>query len=113
MLAQHFWGVDVFCPKCKKSATLQLVLFSADGELKMTYFCFGCREALEYRTFASALAHRALLNDIDAERKETKRKREERGGRPPLEPPLAVPPPAITDEDRKWEREMGIDPGED
>ena len=99
-----WWGISVECPDCHKSCTLQGVMFSADGELRFLFSCFGCKQVVQYNVFSQALQHRALMNDVEAD--------EKRKGKGIVTPPLALPAPSseLTSEDRRWERAMGIDP---
>jgi len=101
-----WWGVEAQCPKCHTDCVLQAVLFSADGELKCVFACFGCKQAVSYKVFAQALAHRALMNDIESH--------EKRQGKGLITPPLALPAPVhdaelnLTADDKLWEHSMGI-----
>jgi hypothetical protein len=100
-----WWGISLDCPEHKKSCILQVATFSADGELRFTFWCPDCKEFYNYQVFASALQHRALMNDIGAD-KQIPRKPQ------PVRPPTALPSPptVLTDDDKEWEHFMGIDP---
>ena len=49
------------------------------------------------------------MNDIDADAKESKDKRERR----PIQPPIGIAPPIITADDKKLLRDDGIEPPDD
>ena len=100
----HFWHVKLTCLKCSSDVVLQACQFSSDGELKFTFYCFDCKQVWLYRVFASQLVSMALVNDVE----EYVKSRNEPGR--PVRPPLLTPPPLFTEEDKKLERDMGIDP---
>ena len=102
-----WWGLEILCPSCHKDAIIQSVRFSADGEILFIFGCFGCKQAIHYKTFACQLQHRALMNDIEADDK--------RKGKGIVTPPLAIAPPPteerhLTSDDKAWEHAMGISP---
>lgn len=92
--------VHIPCPMCKGEFTdIMSASYAADGELKFSRYCATCKETISWRVFASQLAHRALCNDL------------EKDGKPPLKT-LEMPrqPEKLTENDRKLERSMGIEP---
>ena len=105
-MSMRWWQATINCTECQTEAELKSAGFSADGELSYSFVCPKCHEILQWRIFATALAYKALEND-------TREDKLERRHRPPLTPPLAElpsPPPTLTDEDKKWERDLHIDP---
>ena len=98
-----WYAASIPCPSCKEeSALIQSVSYSADGEMRFTRYCETCKETLYWRVFASQLAHRALCKDTENEIKT-----------PAQINPAPGQPEKLTDQDKKLERSMGIDPGED
>ena len=102
-----WWSVEVQCQICKIPAVINGVNFSADGELAISVTCPKCQENFSWHVFASALSHRALVNDLMAN------KVEKMCRNTPLQPPLAeLPPPPehLSKEDESWLKAMSIDP---
>ena len=90
-----WWGILVFCPQCKKQASLQTVCHSADGEFLFTCYCFDCKAVVTWQTFASQLQHQALLQDLKKVAK-----------------PEVLKPPVVEDhkrDDDDWLHGMGIE----
>ena len=97
----QWWGVNLPCTECRGETSLQLVLFSADGELKFTFYCSKCRKILDWVVGATQLAHRALMCDMDRYHKPHPTNR-------PLSPPLSKPE-KLTEKDKKLLSDFGID----
>ena len=103
-----WWGFgENFCPKCESKAFQMEVHYSSDGQIRFWYSCPECRESFHQDYFASQLQAIALGLDLERRladfRPSTVRK--------PQHPPAIVE--KLTKEDKKLERSMGIDPGED
>jgi hypothetical protein len=79
----------VVCPECHITTTWVGVFASADGELLFQGVCPKCKEKIQWRVFASALAYRALAEDLDDEK--VKRQMQVKKG--VVRPPLAIPAP--------------------
>jgi hypothetical protein len=101
-----WWGAAVQCQTCDIPANINGLNFSADGELAITARCPKCQRDFFWKVFASALAHRALLNDMTAHKVEKLVRNSPL--RPPLE--LPAPPPHLSNEDAAWFLELHIDP---
>ena len=105
MLEQAWCKIGILCPDCKQQVKLDDVAASADSELRISGICPKCKERVNWRVFASQLAHQALCNDIA------------RCHTSPvipvsrhLTPPLAIPPEKRTEADKKLLKEFGICP---
>ena len=98
------------CPKCGGKLELLEVAFSADGEIRTTAGCPKCGIAIILKSYASRLAWQALEQDMLADRVEemTKNLPPIQGPDIPLVPPLAQKPEEMTDEDRKFLKDLGI-----
>ena len=101
-----WWSVEVQCQTCKVPADINGVNFSADSEIAICVTCPKCKESFRWHIFATALAHRALVNDLMNE------KVEKLVRATPLRPPLSLPatPERLTVRDAKWLKEMNVDP---
>ena len=101
-----WWGINVFCPKCKIPTQLYSAAYSADGELRYVGLCPTCNEAIVWEVFASKLQHIALLTDMNKQQRVEK-----------VVPKVQVPQEPLkllpmTDDDKRIQRELGIDPRE-
>jgi hypothetical protein len=107
---QTWWGVSISCPQCKGATVLQFAFFSADGEMKFTFYCPTCKELLHWSIYASVLAHMALRNDLQKDKLTAPAPKLHPGK--PVKPPLALPQPTekLTVADAKWMAEMHIQP---
>ena len=103
MFEGRWWGISLSCPKCKADTTLQLMAYSADGEFRLTFYCVDCRETIQWRVFASQLAHRAMLNDMEKQTPIVPATRV-------LRPPILPKPEKVTEDDRKFLEDFGISP---
>lgn len=92
-ITTRWWNIEAQCNECKVSCTLQEALFSADGELTYIFQCPKCKTLVRWTLFASALAHRALMQDFHAK---TNAKPCVQAPAQPITPPLALPAPPIT-----------------
>jgi hypothetical protein len=101
----RWYGINLQCGVCKNDTVLQAAGYSADGEMSFTFYCTTCKEAKQWRVFASQLCHMALLNDACS----VKRHQQPR----PLIPPVKPPPEKMTKEDRKMFHDYGIIPPEE
>ena len=101
-MEKFWWGTSCICPECKVDCTLQVVFFAADGQLQFTYWCPKCKEILRWEVYATQLAHQALLNDMKKARKAPLTIQ-------PVQPPLRLKPPLISDQDKEDAHDMGID----
>jgi hypothetical protein len=101
-MKMQWWGCMLTCPECKGETILQLVLFSADGQIQLSYWCPKCKEIYRWDVFATQLAHQALMNDMEKARKNPPTIQ-------PVQPPLRLKPPLITDQDRNFAHGFGID----
>ena len=102
---QQAWSnCGILCPDCKQQVRLDDVASSADGELRISGLCPKCRERVSLRVFATALAHQALCNDIARCHTSPIVPVSRR-----LNPPLAIPPEKISDDDKRLLHEFGID----
>ena len=101
-MEKFWWGTSCICPECKVDCTLQVVFFAADGQLQFTYWCPKCKEILRWEVYATQLAHQALLNDMKKARKAPPTIQ-------PVQPPLRLKPPLLTEKDKKDAHDMGID----
>ena len=101
-MKKHWWGTFLHCPECKSECILQLMFFAADGELQFKYWCPKCKEIYQWDVYATQLAHQALLNDMENDRKNPPTIQ-------PVKPPLRLKPPLMTEEDKKDAHDMGID----
>lgn len=89
-------NINVKCPTCHKHGVIQFVQVSADGELNFVAYCAACAILIQWRVFASQLAHLALMNDLKVNQPK----------------PLALPTPLYTADDQQFFRDNGIQ-GED
>ena len=85
------------CPQCKAPCVLQLAAFSADSEISFQFTCPKCNEIFTWRVYASALAHKALMNDFMCEK--VKRL---------IEPLAEAPKRVFTDDDLAELKELHI-----
>jgi len=97
-----WWGAVCTCPECKVECTLQVAFFKADGQLQYTYWCPKCKEIYNWEVYASQVAHQALMNDMEKARKAPPTIQ-------PVQPPLRLKPPLLTEKDKKDAHDMGID----
>jgi len=104
-MEQVWYGVCVPCHKCKKETTIQACSFSADSEFRFTCYCFDCQEVIVWRVFASQLAHKALVSDMEKQTPIVPATRV-------LRPPILPKPEKVTEEDKKFLHDFGIDPEE-
>jgi hypothetical protein len=110
MMDTSWYPIAVPCPKCEKITVVFRVTYSADGELRFDCFCKDCKLNLEWKTYASQLAHSANCYDFETHLEKIKlRSSFKPNGKPPITP--LVPPLAgvMTDDDRKFEHDCGID----
>ena len=98
-----WWSASCTCPECKVECTLQVAFFKADGQFQFTYWCSKCKELYNWEVYASQVAHQALMNDMEKARKAPPTIQ-------PVQPPLRLKPPLMTEQDRKFEKDIGIDP---
>lgn len=105
-----WWAVSINCPKCNGETTLQLANYSSDGELWYVFSCNACKELLHWKVFATSLARKALMSDME---KHEKAQQNLTPGKP-VKPPLALPrvPEKLTVDDFKWLKAMEIEPPE-
>ena len=97
-----WWSASCTCPECKVECTLQVSFFKADGQLQFTYWCHKCKELYNWEVYASQVAHQALMNDMEKARKAPLTIQ-------PVQPPLRLKPPLVSDKDKKDAHDMGID----
>jgi hypothetical protein len=98
------------CPVCHKDCELQKLLFSADSELEFIFMCLDCKRLVQWKVFATALAHRALMNDME----KTHKKEVQTGPiKPPLQLPAGEPDLKLTKQDRRDLKSLHILPPED
>ena len=100
-MQSHWYNITIPCCDCKNETSIYRVYYSGDGEIKMLAYCKKCQESVTYKVMASSLAYQAMSNDI----------MQHLAGEPkavPLRPPLALPPPQFTSEDRQFEHDCGI-----
>lgn len=102
-MEMQWWGATIQCPECKCDTVLQIAMFSADGELKFTFWCPKCKELYHWRVFATSLQHQAFINDMEKAQRVIPVSR-------PLKPPLQIPPEKISEEDRNFMKDFHIDP---
>jgi hypothetical protein len=106
-------GVSIDCVNCNIPCLFVGAAFSADLEFAFNFKCSKCGENFNWRVYASALAHKALIDDMAFE----KMKRIERKMKGLIDPPLAEPAIpatlALTEDDKAWERAMHISPNDD
>ena len=100
----RWWKIEAECRECKVDGTLVSATFSADSEQAYTFQCPKCHEIFTWRVYASALTHRALVNDLTTD------KVNEMCKNVPLRPPLAIAPPTLSEDDAKLLLEMHILP---
>ena len=108
-MKQSWIQLAMNCPDCKVEVAITEIAYSADGEWRFSGKCHKCQGLVWIKHFATYFAHQALCNDLERVQKP---KPIIPVGRH-LNPPLALPPPVFTDADKKWEREMGINPDEE
>ena len=102
-ITTRWWNIEAQCNECKVSCTLQEALFSADGELTYIFQCPKCKTLVRRTLFASALAHRALMQDFHAKTNQPNT---------PVQPLLQLPPAprTLTKQDVRDLRSLHIDP---
>lgn len=103
-MEQHYWGISLKCEQCKVDVEIQLVMFSADGELKFTYWCRTCKQIWHHLVYASSLAEQARRNDLT---KHLEKMLVTGPVKPPLKQKL-LPKPEFSVQDCKELRDMGI-----
>jgi len=75
---------------------------SADGEVLVELACIKCGKVYQWRRFFTQLIHEDTV--LDLEEKKT-------ANNPTIvKPPLRLPSPKQTEQDRKWLKDLGIDP---
>ena len=106
-------SISIQCPDCNISTDFKSVCSSGDGEILFQTKCPKCKVHLSWRVFASALAYRALCEDLEDEK--VKQVIKVLKPRTPVQPPLALPEPPTTppsivlsEQDRIELRGMGI-----
>ena len=102
MLDMQWWGCSLTCPECNIETVLGSFAFSADGGLQMAYECSKCKRKYKWEIFATQLAHKALLNDIEKARRAPQTVQAVR-------PPLLLKLPLMSEQDKKDAHDMGID----
>jgi hypothetical protein len=107
-MEQGWSKCGILCPDCHQQVQLDDIASSADGELRISGICPKCKERVNWRVFASQLAHQALCNDITRCHKPNTIPVSRR-----LAPPLAIPLEKISEDDKKLLHEFGIDPNEE
>lgn len=100
----RWWGLDIRCAECKVPMMVVNCYFSADGELRFPLVCPKCKQDNEYRVYASGLQWQAMHNDL-----EKCLKAQAQAGRPLL-PPVRPASKNLSDEDKRFLKEQGIDP---
>jgi endogenous inhibitor of DNA gyrase (YacG/DUF329 family) len=113
-MPEQAWSkCGILCPECKQQVQLDDIASSADGELRISGICPKCKERVNWRVFASQLAHQALCNDLAREQQTPNPGK--RVPPQPLQPPLALPapPPKLTAQDIRQLRSWAIAPPED
>lgn len=108
-MEQKWWSVSISCAVHKKEIPITGAVFSGDGEIAFFAFCAECKETYRWITTGQKLVHLGLLNDFQAWIKGSKKPKESK----PVQPPLAIPPPILTEDDKKFFRDDGIIPPED
>ena len=101
-------GVIIVCPDCKSPTAIIGCAASADGELLFTAACPKCKEKLQWRVFATALAYHALCEDFDDDK--VKQAVQAPKPRTPVKPPLALPaaPLILSEQDRIELNGLGV-----
>ena len=105
-MTARWWNIDAQCNECNVSCKLQEALFSADGELTFIFQCPKCKTLVRWTVFATALAHRAIMQDFHAKTNTE---------RTPAQPPLTLPPPPpkLTAQDMRDLQKWAIEPPKD
>ena len=102
MLPMAWWDHKILCPKCNELATLVEFNFSADGELRLYYICYTCKETIAWRVYASGLQEIARRNDLEKHCKNC--------GKGIVTPPLALPAPQKPPDDfEEFMKGLGYD----
>jgi hypothetical protein len=97
-----WWSFGTVCKKHKREATLQSFEFSADGELRLTFYCYECKDFFVTCIYASTLEEDAREKDRGL------REGQQNKLAKPVRPPLQITPPAFTEEDMKFLAELKI-----
>jgi hypothetical protein len=83
--------------------------YSADGQLQLIFKCPKDQTPFTWEPFASQLQEWARLRDLERFFKEEKEKMLRPGKA--IRPPLGANAPKPTDKEKKFLRDIGIDPG--
>ena len=106
MLDQRWYSQSFPCPKCGTTMELMSFAYSADGQFQFMFSCENCGMMLSWSPFASQLQEMARRADYALEFKSGAEEEKERG---PVRPPMAEKPEEMTDEDRKFLKDLGIE----
>jgi hypothetical protein len=118
-MKHQWWKIGCACPKCGKSMQVMEAAHSSDGQFQFTLVCDDDALMIQWEPYASKLQDIARDNDLENAQKEE----QERNGqhenkkqkfRGHLTPPLAKPArPAepLTDRDKKFLKDSGIESG--
>lgn len=59
-----WWPMQITCTGCNQVVPLNGFCFSADGEVQFWATCDPCKALVHFETYATKLAHAAMMNDI-------------------------------------------------
>ena len=105
----HKYKAD--CPKCGNEFSILEFAYSADSQYRFTLGCEKCGMTVQWLPFASQFQQMAQEADFQYMLGESKKPKP--GA--PLVPPISIQPHAesiqeMTDEDKKFLKDSGIDP---
>jgi hypothetical protein len=104
----YLWPLAFRCLDCKEKLKITEVLAAQDGDFKISGYCPNCPKDDEgkFIHFSFTTDWKRIKQyciDCDSSTEESERGK-------PLKPPLALLPPTLSEEDKKYMREMHIDP---
>jgi hypothetical protein len=101
--------VSITCSKCGDEPTITCLSASGDGEIMLDLICVKCGIQLRWVSNVTKMMANAIYADLAEHMAKTNPKI---CPRRPVTPPLLTPP-TFTEEDKKWERDIGINPDEE
>ena len=87
------------CKQCSDEMMITAFATSADGEALLELACIKCGKQFQWRRFFTQLIYEDTVSDL-----------EEKPPKPlVVKPPLRLPPPQQTEQDRQWLKDLGIE----
>ena len=97
------WHKILFpCPKCDQEIQITEILAAADEDMLIMGICVRCNAEWKFKTDMNRIKQFCRLGDQQAHDEAEALKNQ------PLRPPLALPPPQMTEDDLKYLRKMRI-----